>query len=80
MGMIAEITNPKVEQILTLLLKKFNLLNHEIEKLDYLALINYDKKVSNGKILLLSIDSIGHSKLKQYRLEDLKNEQFWKEY
>ena len=80
MGMIAEITNPKVEQILTLLLKKFNLLNHEIEKLDYLALINYDKKVSNGKISLLSIDSIGHSKLKQYRLEDLKNEQFWKEY
>ncbi len=80
MGMVAETTNPQVEQVLVLLLKKFHLLNKKIEKLDYLALINYDKKVSNGKISLLYLDSIGHSKLKQYRLEELTNEQFWKEY
>lgn len=80
MGMVAETSNPEVLESLISLLKKYQLLNKKIDKLDYLSLISSDKKVESGTISLLYIESIGHSKLKKYKLENLTNEQFWKEY
>ena len=80
MGMIAEISNQSIEHILTSLLKKLGLLTKPIDRIDYLAQINNDKKIKNKSIDLVYLDSIGHGKLKKYKLENLNNEQFWKEY
>lgn len=79
-GMIAELSNQEIETSLITLLKKFNLLTEKIEKIDYLSLIKTDKKTNNDSISLINVTSIGHAKIKNYKLENLTNEQFWKEY
>lgn len=79
-GMVSEINNEKILVTLIPLLKKFGLLTEKIRKIDYLKMITTDKKYNNGLINLINIDKIGHATIKKYKLEDLTNEQFWKEY
>lgn len=80
MGMVSETNNEKVLVSLIPLLKKFGLLTEKIKKIDYLKMITTDKKYNNGYINLINIEEIGHATIKKYKLEDLTNEQFWKEY
>lgn len=80
LGMIAENNNEKINKIITEVLKKYQLLEIAIPHLDYVKLLNSDKKATKSTITMLDIIEIGQSKLKTYRKEELTNEQFWKEY
>jgi len=80
LGMVSEIKNKEIETKLIDMLKKFSLLNLQIPKIDYLKSLLTDKKANNLGITLIEITTIGKSNIKNYRKDELTNEQFWKEY
>lgn len=80
MGMIAETTSEGIRNQLIQILSSFDLLTQPIPEIDYTQKLYSDKKVSQNKITLVNFTSVGHGKIRKYRLEDLKNEQFWQKY